>query len=219
MSNFDSVRANIYNTKFILCDISANMCHSWDVQFNIQTNLSYKNISICHMLFDKCIDTLREEYPDSKIAIVSPANSYGLMDGGYDKAITDYFGKNLQSIVQQKILHDFCGEQPVGCSISVDIPNHKNFMLIHTPTMRKPERILDNKIVYHCTRSSIIEALINGCDIVVLPAFGGLTGEVSHTSIAYYMERAIAQLITVPYNIPNWRYVYDSHPLNQLKNM
>lgn len=218
MSNFDSVRANIKNAKFILCDISASMCHAWDVQFNIQTHLSYKNVFIRQMYFHECINRLSEDYPNSKIAIVSPANSYGLMDGGYDKAITDYFGKNLQSVVQQEILNRFCGEQPVGCALSVGIPNHKNFMLIHTPTMRKPESILDNKIVYHCTRSAVIEALINECDIVVLPAFGGLTGKVPHTSVAYYMERAIAQLMTVPYNIPKWRYVYDEHPLNQLNN-
>lgn len=28
-------------------------------------------------------------------AVVSPANAYGLMDGGYDKALTDYFGNDL----------------------------------------------------------------------------------------------------------------------------
>lgn len=27
--------------------------------------------------------------------VVSPANSFGLMDGGYDLAITEYFGEQL----------------------------------------------------------------------------------------------------------------------------
>ena len=35
--------------------------------------------------------------------IVSPANSYGLMDGGYDLAITDWFGESLQKKVQKYI--------------------------------------------------------------------------------------------------------------------
>ena len=51
------------------------------------------------------------------------------------------------------------------------------------------------------------------CDVIVLPAFGGLTGKVPHCTVAYYMERAISQLMNVPYNIPNWDYVCNKHPL------
>ena len=32
--------------------------------------------------------------------VVSPANSFGLMDGGYDLAITEWFGDQLQKRVQ-----------------------------------------------------------------------------------------------------------------------
>ena len=96
MSNFDKVREKINNTEFILCDISAKMCFAWDERFDIETNPVYKNLSIFRAPFSRCVDFLMNEYPDKKIAIVSPANSYGLMDGGYDKAIIDYFGKSLR---------------------------------------------------------------------------------------------------------------------------
>ena len=33
--------------------------------------------------------------------IVSPANSYGIMDGGYDAAIINYFGMDLMLDVQK----------------------------------------------------------------------------------------------------------------------
>lgn len=215
MSNFDTVRANIKDAKFILCDISASMCCAWDLRFNLETTPAYKNFSIYRSYFDICIDNLRKEYPNGKFAIVSPANSYGLMDGGYDQAIINYFGKDLQHVVQKTILDRFCGEQPVGTAFAVNIPNYNNFMLIHTPTMRKPEVIDDHKVVYHCTRSAVIESLLMDRDVIVLPAFGGLTGQVPHNVIAYYMECAFAQLMDVPYEVPRWRYVYDHHPLSK----
>ena len=36
--------------------------------------------------------------------VVSPANSYGFMDGGYDLAITNYFGEALMEKVQRLII-------------------------------------------------------------------------------------------------------------------
>ena len=54
--------------------------------------------------------------------VVSPANSYGSMDGGYDAAIIDYFGIQLEKAVQKYILDNFYGEQPVGTSFTIDIP-------------------------------------------------------------------------------------------------
>lgn len=48
--------------------------------------------------------------------VVSPANSYGCMDGGYDAAITDYFGHDLEKAVQKYILTDF-GRHPFQSDI------------------------------------------------------------------------------------------------------
>ena len=67
--------------------------------------------------------------------VVSPANSYGIMDGGYDGAITRYFGDELQRCVQDHIINHYYGEQPVGTSFMVDIPGSDK-KLIHTPDAR-----------------------------------------------------------------------------------
>jgi O-acetyl-ADP-ribose deacetylase (regulator of RNase III) len=48
---------------------------------------------------DGCFETLPEFD-----CLVSPANSFGLMDGGMDAAITCFFGDALQNRVQQRIL-------------------------------------------------------------------------------------------------------------------
>ena len=42
--------------------------------------------------------------------VVSPANSYGLMDGGYDLAISDWFGWEIAEKVQAYILEHYKGE-------------------------------------------------------------------------------------------------------------
>lgn len=129
--------------------------------------------------------------------VVSPANSYGLMDGGYDAAITEYFGNNLQAKVQQYILDNFFGEQPVGSSFIIDIPDSDQ-KLIHTPTMRIPSRIKDSEIVYHCMRSTLITAIKNNVESIVIPAFGGATGKVPYRIIAELMKKAYDQINNPP---------------------
>ena len=58
-------------------------------------------------------------------ALVSPANSFGIMDGGFDAVITAYFGignkgRSISDSVQSRIL-DFhlSGEQPVGTCLPI----------------------------------------------------------------------------------------------------
>lgn len=136
--------------------------------------------------------------------IVSPANSFGLMDGGYDLAITEYFGEELMHCVQEKIIKEWYGEQPVATSISVKIPNSDKW-LIHTPTMRTPEIIKDERIIYQCTRTTLIEANKLGLDSIVIPAFGGGVGNVEPDIIAKYMYIAYEQVKNVPAEI-DWDY-------------
>ncbi len=52
--------------------------------------------------------------------MVSAANSFGLMDGGVDAAITTFFGSQLQARVQNHILREYLGEQPVGSAFVIE---------------------------------------------------------------------------------------------------
>lgn len=126
-------------------------------------------------------------------AIVSPANAYGLMNGGYDAALTEYFGNDLQAAVQDKIVKEWFGEQPVGTSISLKIPN-TDMLLIHTVTMRTPSAIEDPTIIYQCMRTTLMEAIENHCESVVIPAFGGFTGKLEPDVIAKMMYLAYLQI-------------------------
>jgi len=193
--------------KIYLLDINKSMTDAWYKYFDLP------NVEIVNEDFA----TFMGKHPDIE-AIVSPANSFGLMDGGYDKAITDYFGKQLMKDVQDVILMDWYGEQPVGTSISVPIVSRFydkqidngrilqcNPILIHTPSMRTPEQIVDSRIVYQCMRTTLIEALKQDVDSIVIPAFGGLTGRVSYDVIAKMMFLAYRQICNQPKEL-NWGY-------------
>ncbi len=80
--------------------------------------------------------------------LVSPANSFGMMDGGMDAAIIKFFGSSLMDKVQQRILTDYLGEQPVGTSMIVETAHPKHPFLAHTPTMRVPMPIVGTDIPY-----------------------------------------------------------------------
>jgi O-acetyl-ADP-ribose deacetylase (regulator of RNase III) len=80
--------------------------------------------------------------------LVSPANSFGMMDGGVDAAITQFFGISLMERVQQKILDDYLGEQSVGTSFIIETGHPQYPFLAHTPTMRVPMQIVGTDIPY-----------------------------------------------------------------------
>lgn len=136
--------------------------------------------------------------------VVSPANAFGLMDGGYDLAITEWFGRQLQRRVQQYILDHFRGEQPVGTSFLLEA-GRDGQSLIHTPTMRTPQRILDARVIYQCMRTTLMCAAEHAVESIVIPMFGGATGGVRPHLAADMMWRAYAQLKNPPERL-DWAY-------------
>jgi O-acetyl-ADP-ribose deacetylase (regulator of RNase III) len=93
------------------------------------------------------VDGYFERLPEFD-CLVSPANSFGIMDGGMDAAIIRFFGYALQELVQQRILEEYRGEQPVGTSIIVETGHAKHPYLAHTPTMRIPMPIARTDYAY-----------------------------------------------------------------------
>ena len=205
--------------KIYLLDINKNMTNAWHKYF--ESFGEVEDIEIVNEDFT----TFMDKHPNIE-AVVSPANSFGLMDGGYDKAITDYFGERLMKEVQKTIMLKWHGEQPVGTSITVPIrgrivPNKKRGLmakkyaiLIHTPSMRTPEQITDSRIIYQCMRTTLIEAMNQEVESIVIPTFGGLTGKVPCDVIAKMMFLAYKQIHNQPEEI-TWAYAL--HIAKELK--
>ncbi|MEO9887388.1 MAG: macro domain-containing protein [Balneola sp.] len=71
--------------------------------------------------------------------VVSPANSYGFMDGGIDKMYRDYFGDQLESEIQQLISQRPEGYLPIGTAVTLHTRSSKVPYIIVAPTMITPE--------------------------------------------------------------------------------
>ena len=120
--------------KLILVSPEPLLCADFREQFKALPNVEVVNGTF-------------EQLPEFD-CLVSPANSFGLMDGGMDGAITRFFGDALQKCVQKRIVAEFLGEQPVGTSMIVETDHPKHPYLAHTPTMRIPMPIARTDNVY-----------------------------------------------------------------------
>lgn len=72
------------------------------------------------------------------VAVASPANSFGFMDGGLDAALSERFGWSLQDQVQSAIAARPLGELLIGESIVVETNDQTTPWVIVAPTMRVP---------------------------------------------------------------------------------
>lgn len=120
--------------KLILVDPNAELCESWANAFQEFDNVEVVNDRFQSLLEFDCM--------------VSAANSYGLMDGGVDLAIINFFGPELQTVVQEHIMEHYYGEQPVGTSFIARTINVNHRFVAHTPTMRILMNIAGTEAVY-----------------------------------------------------------------------
>ena len=129
-------------------------------------------------------------------AMVSAANSFGLMDGGVDAAITAFFGEQLMHRVKKHIVRQYLGEQPVGTAFIIGTRSERFPWLIHAPTMRVPMNIAGCDHVYQATRAALVaihhhnEHSRSPITSVCFPAMGAGTGGVSPRSCALQMRLA-----------------------------
>jgi O-acetyl-ADP-ribose deacetylase (regulator of RNase III) len=80
--------------------------------------------------------------------IVSPGNSYGLMDGGVDGPINQGLNYIAERIVRPYIQKVYYGEQPVGTCVLFETGQQNYKYLAHTPTMRIPTDVTETQNPY-----------------------------------------------------------------------
>lgn len=138
--------------------------------------------------------------------LVSPGNSFGLMDGGMDQAIVNYFGDEIQIKVQSVISDVFYSEQPIGTSFIVGTGDDSIPYLAHTPTMRVPTDISSTDNVYNAMRATLMETERHeDINTVAIPAFGHGAGGVHGAKVAYQMAKAFLQIVAQP-KVIDWEY-------------
>lgn len=128
--------------KFYLRDINPGMTEAWNKWFG---DVEDFEISTGDIFGGPKAD-----------AIISPANSFGFMDGGIDLIYSNHFGWDLQKRLQKLLKEEHYGELPIGQAVIV--PTHKNDIpwLISTPTMRIPMFVHGTPNAYLAFRASLV---------------------------------------------------------------
>jgi O-acetyl-ADP-ribose deacetylase (regulator of RNase III) len=88
-------------------------------------------------------------------AIVSPANSFGYMDGGIDLLYVQRFGWELQDRLQSHLRERHDGELPVGQAAIIETFDARMPFLISAPTMRVPMNVATTVNAYLSFRAAI----------------------------------------------------------------
>ena len=134
-------------------------------------------------------------------AILSPANSFGFMDGGIDLLYTARFGWQLQERLQQRLQAEWDGELPVGMAVLLETGDPLLPYLISAPTMRIPQDVSDTLNAYLAFRAALRIVQRHNAQFpgtiksVLCPGLGTATGRMPVAICAKQMHAAYRQIV------------------------
>jgi len=131
--------------KIILAAVDYRLIDAWKAFFENEPNVTIVQTDITQLSCD---------------AVVSPANSFGFMDGGLDYALSERFGWDLEKKLQQRIKDLPEGELLVGQAIVMETGDSTVPFLISAPTMRVPMNFnIDTSVnAYLAMKATLIKA-------------------------------------------------------------
>jgi O-acetyl-ADP-ribose deacetylase (regulator of RNase III) len=161
-------------------------------------------------------------------AMVSPANSFGFMDGGIDDLYMDHFGSEIQMVVRRQIFDHHGGELIVGNADIVETGDAGVPFLIVAPTMRVPMVLTDSVNPYLAARAVFRlikygmftsgkykdEPVAGHVNTVAIPGLGTGTGKVGYNTCAHQTRAAINHVLLDQYEMPrSWGEASERHQL------
>jgi O-acetyl-ADP-ribose deacetylase (regulator of RNase III) len=169
-----------------LRDLNAEMVAAWEGEFQ---GLAQVDISCGNILDLKAS------------AIVSPANSFGHMDGGIDLAYSRFFGWELEGQLRDLLKAEHFGELPVGQAVLVPTSHHSIPFLVSAPTMRVPSVIARTVNVYLAFRAALIAVIRHNAkskakiESLLVPGLGTGVGEMPFARAARQMRVAYDAIV------------------------
>lgn len=161
--------------KLFLVDVEPDLIACWKKEFK-----SFPEVEI---FYDDILAIAHN-------AIVSPANSYGFMDGGIDQLYLDYFGIQVQGLEQDAISRRREGYLPVGASVVVKTGDSKIPYLVVSPTMLMPEKIPAANCYFAMASSLLAASATPGITHLFCPGLGTGVGGVPFDVAAVEMANA-----------------------------
>jgi O-acetyl-ADP-ribose deacetylase (regulator of RNase III) len=147
---------------------------------------------------------------------VTAGNAFGLMTAGIDAAVVRRFGESLLARVQQHIMDQFFGEQPVGTAFIVPTDDPLLPFLAHAPTMRVPGNIEGTDKVYAATWAALLaiqahnQTAARQIEVIAFPAMGTGFGGVPFGEAARQMAVAYRHFLEPPHRL-DWDFVTERH--------
>ena len=193
----------------IFCDINELMIKAWNKYFSQDANIEVKHGSIFELQTD---------------AIVSPANSFGFMDGGLDLQISRFFGWHVQERLQEMIKSKHHGELLVG-SAEIVLTNHDLIpYVISAPTMRVPMILRNSANIYLATRAVLKlvrygkfpdgKLVRENVKKIAIPGMGTGVGRLPFDICALQMKKAVDDFYYEKFEFPkSWDEAQKNHQL------
>jgi O-acetyl-ADP-ribose deacetylase (regulator of RNase III) len=159
-------------------------------------------------------------------AVVSPANSYGFMDGGIDMLYSRHFGWDVQTRLQKAIRERHNGELLIGTAEIVETANESIPYLIAAPTMRVPMVLRESVSPYLAARAVLLliqnqtmpcgpsagEPISRVIKTVAFPGLGTGVGRVTPQICAHQVRTAIDTVLLGKARYPStWVEAEDAH--------
>lgn len=161
-------------------------------------------------------------------AVVSPANSFGFMDGGLDARYMEYFPGDIQMRVRRQIYDRHAGELLVGQADIVETGDAHIPFLIVAPTMRVPMALRDSINPYLAARAIFLlfrdgvftsgpfeGTRVSEClETVAMPGLGTGVGRIAPDVCARQVRTAIDDILLGKYRMPqSWAEASETHQL------
>ena len=153
--------------RIVLTAIEDNLAEAWERHCGDLPNVTVHRGSILDLSVD---------------AVVSPANSFGFMDGGIDHRYSHHFGWEVQDRLQQLIRSRHRGELLVGNAEILEYGKPLHSVLDRCATMRVPMTLRDSINPYLAARAAF---LLIQHGVVADGAFVGERVETVVTSVAF----------------------------------
>lgn len=162
---------------------------------------------------EKNVSIIKEDIIKVKCdAIVSPANSFGFMDGGLDLALTNYFGSDLEVKLKESIQSLEMKELLVGQSLLIETNHDEVPFLISSPTMRVPMNFQINTSLnaYLAMKSTLLIAQrIETIQSIAIPGLCVGTGGMNEVVASNQMFLAYEEVMNN--KTKRYRSVVDMH--------
>ena len=143
---------------------------------------------------------------------VTAGNAFGIMTAGIDAAVVRFFGATIMERVQQRIMDDFLGEQPIGTAFVLATGHASIPFLVHAPTMRVPGSIEGTDKVYTATWAALLAIHAHNrtsdqkIDVAAFPALGTGFGGMPYGEAARQMAAAYRHYLEPPHRL-DWDFV------------